>query len=122
MSRRYYGINRYLCSVLDDMRKCCETSNFAPMRGLIEEAQILGNRMESGLGDKKDLLKMAEEKSELKREIKKLREEAKQLKIKTGKKVEKDDVCGQFLNHNSAYVPHFKNTIFEWTFETDFEF
>lgn len=87
--RPYYGINRYLCSVLEDMRKCDETRNFAPLKGLIEEAQILGNRMEAGLGDKNDLLKMNEEKSKLKAEIKKLRSEVDALKSKLPKKDEK---------------------------------
>lgn len=85
----YYGINRYLCSVLDDMRKCCETLNFAPMKSLIEEAQILGNRMEAGLGDKRDLIKMNVEHSELRKKIKALRKEVKDLEKKLPKKEEK---------------------------------
>ena len=88
-SERYYSINRYLCSVLEDMRKCCETLNFAPMKSLVEEAQILGNRMEAGLGDKKDLIEMNIEKSELKEKIKKLRQEVKELEKKLPKKEEK---------------------------------
>lgn len=90
-NRPYYGRNRFLCSVLEDMRKCNETRNYAPLAGLIEEAQILGNRMESGLGDKKDLVKMNQEWSELKAKIKTLRAEAKELGIKLGKKDEKED-------------------------------
>jgi len=45
--------NRTLCSVLDEMRKCYETRNFAPLHGLIEEAQTYGNRMEAKLSDVK---------------------------------------------------------------------
>jgi hypothetical protein len=54
----FYGDNRHLCSVLDNMRKCCDTLNFAPMRGLIEEAQIMGERMEEALDDKRDYKKI----------------------------------------------------------------
>lgn len=43
---------RTLCEVLEEMRKCVKTLNFSYLLGLIEEAQVLGNRMESGLGDK----------------------------------------------------------------------
>jgi hypothetical protein len=40
------------------MRKCCDTLNFAPMRGLIEEAQIMGERMEEALDNKRDYKKI----------------------------------------------------------------
>lgn len=49
-----YSWNRTLCSVLEEMRKCYETRNFAPLRGLIEEAQTYGNRMEAKLSDVKE--------------------------------------------------------------------
>lgn len=62
----FYGDNRRLCGVLDEMRKCCDTLNFAPMRGLIEEAQIMGEKMESALYDKKDYNSMIKQ---LKRDI-----------------------------------------------------
>lgn len=88
---RYYGINRYLCSVLDDMRKCDEVKNFAPLRSLIEEAQILGNRMESALADVKDIKSLMEERSKLKKEVKALEAEAAKLKTKLGKKPEKKE-------------------------------
>ena len=39
--------NRYICTVLDEMRDCVKTSNFSYLSGLIEEAQSLANRMES---------------------------------------------------------------------------
>ena len=38
--------NRYLCTVLDEMRECVKTLNFSYLLGLIEEVQTLGNRME----------------------------------------------------------------------------
>ncbi len=43
--------SRYICSILDEMRKCHETRNFAYLPGLIEEAQMLANRMEAALWD-----------------------------------------------------------------------
>ena len=85
----YYGINRYLCSVLEDMRRCCETLNFSPMKGLVEEAQIFGNRMESALADRKDLRKMNEQHSALRKKIMTLRKEVKDLEKKLPKKPEK---------------------------------
>jgi len=46
--------NRTLCAVLDEMRACYKTRNFAPLMGLIEEAQTYGNRMEAKLSDVQD--------------------------------------------------------------------
>ena len=51
-------LNRTLCDVLDEMRTCFKTYNFAPMLALIEEAQMMGNKMEAGLNDKHDVEKM----------------------------------------------------------------
>lgn len=78
----YFGINRYLCDTLEDMRKCWETRNFSPMKGLIEEAQILGSRMESALGDQKDLLKLNEECSKMRKKFKELKKEIEDLENK----------------------------------------
>ena len=88
-----YWINRTLCDVLEEMRKCCKTLNFAPMPGLVEEVQIMGNRMESALenaGDIKDIeekfhIKRMEYK-ELDRSIRVLREELKALKDVKGQR------------------------------------
>ena len=40
---------RTMCDALDEMRKCFKCYNFAPIKGLIEEVQIMANRMESKL-------------------------------------------------------------------------
>lgn len=48
------GWNRTLCSVLDEMRRCHDTRNFAPLAGLIEDAQTYANRMEAKLSDISD--------------------------------------------------------------------
>ena len=74
MSRRYYPTfpNRTLCDVLSDMRKCIETLNFSQMLSLIEEVQIMANRMEAGLYDKNDVEELQSLRRELKKEIKEL--------------------------------------------------
>ena len=68
--------NRTLCSVLEEMRKCYETRNFAPLHGLIEEAQTYGNRMESKLSDIKDYERLKERHRQLKTEVKNLKEQS----------------------------------------------
>jgi hypothetical protein len=72
--------NRTLCDVLEEMRKSYETRNFSYLPGLLEEAQSLGNRMESALWDQKDIKRLKEKKKELKEEIEELKEERKELK------------------------------------------
>ena len=72
---RSYWINRSMCSVLEEMRDCYKTRNFAALLGLIEEAQSMGNKMESALSDKRDIKEMHEEWSELKAKIKAARKE-----------------------------------------------
>ena len=47
-------MNRYLCNVLAEMRKCMETRNFSYLPGLIEEVQVMGNRMDAAIEDKRD--------------------------------------------------------------------
>ena len=76
-----YGLNRYMCDVLTEMRTCTETSNYAYLPSLIEEAQVMGNRMEASLYDKNDytsIKKMiAEKKVELKKIEKKIEKKKK---------------------------------------------
>ena len=76
---RSYSSNRVICSVIDEARKCHETRNYSYLPGLLEEIQVLANKMEAGLGDKHDLRRMAQERSKLKAEILKLREEKRTL-------------------------------------------
>lgn len=75
--------HRYVCDVLEEMRKCNETHNYSVLSALIEEAQILVNRMESSLGEKSELedwhRKAKSERKEYRRLLKKtnkLREES----------------------------------------------
>jgi len=72
-------LNRTLCDVLEEMRTCFKTYNFAPMLALIEEAQMMGNKMEAGLNDKHDVEKMENRKKELVKEIRELREKREAL-------------------------------------------
>lgn len=72
--------NRTLCSVLDDMRACFKTYNFAPIKGLIEEAQIIGNRMEAGLNNKEDADYYRKQRKKLRLECKELEEKIEFLK------------------------------------------
>ena len=67
-----YGLNRYLCDVLSEMRTCTETSTYAYLPSLIEEAQVMGNRMEASLYDKNDYTSIKKMIAEKKVELKKL--------------------------------------------------
>ena len=64
--------NRYICDVLEEIRNCQKTSNYSPLLGLVEETQLLANRMECGLNDKRDVLNWEQRRPILKDEIKEL--------------------------------------------------
>jgi hypothetical protein len=70
--------NRLLCAVLDEMRECVKTSNFSYLSGLIEEAQSLGNRMESRLYDMKEHNRLLDDIRDLKKKKKNLRKKVKE--------------------------------------------
>lgn len=72
--------NRTLCAVLEAMRKCYETRNFSYLPGLIEEGQMMANRMESSLYDKEDVETYGQQASVLRKEVKELRREKAELK------------------------------------------
>lgn len=79
--------NRTMCDVLEEMRMCHKTHNYSALLGLVEEAQTMANRMESGLGERQDYetwhKKVKKEKVEFKRLLKKtnkLRKPAKEEK------------------------------------------
>lgn len=77
--------NRTLCTVLDEMRQCVKTLNFAYLLSLIEEVQTLGNRMEASLWDQNDIDGLHTKKRELKQEVKDLKEERNKLRDETKK-------------------------------------
>ena len=70
-------VNRTLCDVLEEMRKCNETHNFSYLLGLIEEAQSMGNKMDAALQDRNDLITLSERKAELEQQVKDLRKNIK---------------------------------------------
>ncbi len=47
-------LSRTICATFAAMRACDQTRNYAPMVGLIEEAQIYANKMEAGLEQSKE--------------------------------------------------------------------
>ena len=69
--------NRLVCRVFDEMRDCSKTRNFSYLDGLIEEVQVLVNRMESKLMDQKDLDELNEGIREGKVELKRLKQKIK---------------------------------------------
>ena len=71
--------NRYICSVLSEMRSCYKTRNFAHLPGLIEEAQTMANRMEAHLDQAKEYFKLRDDCRKLSEEIKKLKKEKESL-------------------------------------------
>ena len=67
-----YGLNRYICDVLEEMRTCTKTLNFAIIPSLIEEVQTMANRMEMALSDMKDLERLKDNIREKKVELEKI--------------------------------------------------
>jgi hypothetical protein len=65
---------RYMCSILEDMRKCYKTRNFSYLKSLIEEAQYRANRMEDRLERIRDVESMERRRDLLKKEVKELEE------------------------------------------------
>lgn len=81
---RSYWLSRTMCDSLNELRRMIkelEKMNIpiGMMLFLVEEIQSVGNRMETGLQQQKDLLAMDEEWHRLRREIKELRKEKKIL-------------------------------------------
>jgi len=64
--------NRYICTVFEEMRTCIKTLNFALFPSLIEEAQIMADRMEAKICTIKDFEYLEQEIKELKKQKKKL--------------------------------------------------
>ena len=81
-----YGLNRYVCDVLDEMRTSVKTLNFAMIPSLIEEVQTMANRMEMALSDLKDLKLLKEDIVDKKEEFEALKDQIKNLEKKKKKK------------------------------------
>jgi hypothetical protein len=71
--------NRWACTVLDEMRDCLKHYNFAVLPSLIEEMQIICNRMEAAIQDINDIQSYTERRAELKDEIKELKKQRNKL-------------------------------------------
>jgi|TARA_Y100000310_G_C20417557_1_gene685078 hypothetical protein len=78
---RSYGLNRYVCTVLEEMRQCTKNLNFSVLPSLIEEVQILVNRMEAKLHDIKDLDNLHDRIKEKKLILSKLEEKIKKCAV-----------------------------------------
>jgi hypothetical protein len=81
MENRSYGLNRYVCTVLEEMRQCTKNLNFSVLPSLIEEVQILVNRMEAKLHDIKDLDNLHDRIKEKKLILSKLEEKIKKCAV-----------------------------------------
>jgi len=79
-----YLLHRTACDVLEEMRSCYKTRNFASSLGLVEELQGMFSRMESKLSTIKDY-------KWLQKEIKRLTKKKKDLQNKVGEETSRWD-------------------------------
>jgi wobble nucleotide-excising tRNase len=84
-----YGLNRYICDVLEEMRTSVKTLNFAMIPSLIEEVQTMANRMEMALSDMKDLKGLKEEIVDKKEEYETLKDKIRKIEKTLAKKKKK---------------------------------
>lgn len=63
--------NRYICTVFDEMRDCLKTNNFSYLGGLINEANIMAQRMEAKLYTIKDFERLENRVKEMRADLKK---------------------------------------------------
>lgn len=66
--------NRTACDILHAMREADKAKNYSYLLGLIEEMQVVADRMEAALWDQKELTKLRETRKKLRKQIKKLEE------------------------------------------------
>ena len=76
-----FYLNRNICGVLDEMRSLNKVRNYSSFLALIEEAQMMANKMEAALDDQKDVKRATERLSQLKQEIKNLEGKIEKLKF-----------------------------------------
>ena len=81
-----YGLNRYVCDVLEEMRTSVKTLNFAMIPSLIEEVQTMVNRMEMALEDMKDLKGLKDEIHDKKKEYEALKDKIRKIEKKKKEK------------------------------------
>jgi hypothetical protein len=75
-------IHRTYCDVLEEMRQILNNTSFWSYKrnllillSLIEECQVYGNRMEAGLGYKRDIQELYKKRKKLQTEVKALKNE-----------------------------------------------
>lgn len=85
--------NRYVCTVLEEMRKLDSTKNYSSLLSLIEEVQFHVNRMEASLYDKEEIESYTETNKRLREELSELKKENKEL-TKEKRKYEKTTESG----------------------------
>lgn len=71
---------RTICATLEDMRSAVKTLNFYMIPGLIEEVQILANRMEANLDTEQSYEDRRKKLREVNDEIKEKKQELETLK------------------------------------------
>ena len=73
------GTNRFVCSVLKEMRVAVKAGRIDMLKGLIEEVQTLVNRMEAKLEDYSDLGYDLEQGRDFKRKLRVLGKQADEI-------------------------------------------
>lgn len=76
--------SRYICDVIEELRKCHKTRNYSYLPGLVEEIQTLANRMEAALQEKADYELWHKKLKEERKEYKKLLKETNKLRKQKG--------------------------------------
>jgi hypothetical protein len=81
LTERYGDImtNRYVCDVLREMRKSIKVMRIDMLPGLIEEVQIMANRMEAKLADYANIGYDLERATDFRNELKRLRKKAEEI-------------------------------------------
>jgi hypothetical protein len=82
-------MHRSVCEVLYEMRACLKSLNFGCLQGQIEEVQILANRMESALTEKRSLEEWHNKAKEEKADYERLLKVTNKLRVKAGEKTKK---------------------------------
>ena len=73
---------RTICGALEDMRKCYQTYNFQAIASLIEEVQMLANRMEARLENAQQFEQQRNVLRTLTKQIRKLEKQRDELEEK----------------------------------------
>lgn len=71
--------NRYICDVIREVRTAIEVGRIDMVLGLVEEIQVLANRMEAKLADYDDMGYDLERGRDFKKKLRRMRDEAKVL-------------------------------------------